>query len=384
MTCTKNWWTRATQSTLFVSLLALQGAPSSAIAADPEYGKVGQPVHLVVGYQPYDTISYSAAVIRALELWKKYLPADSKVEFQAGLQGSIIVNQMLAGKQQIGYLGDVPAVVVTTKTEQAKIKLVANTGFSPGQRCNVIMVRADAPDFKTPQEAVKWLDGKTIATPKGSCADRFLGNVIEKTHIKPEAIMNQSLEVLSTNLRAKKLDAVALWEPTASRIGNLVGEGIAKYAITGHAFDIPDSGYIAMRDDFMTQRPDVVKAWMKMEMEAQRFVLDPKNWVKVAEIVKGQTTGITVRMAWFSIYGAIPTAAGGSPIRDEKPFVFDDRVHKQLKSIYTFLHQSKVINVGEPPPGALDDSVARTVAGEAGASLPLGSIKAQDIATAPK
>lgn len=29
---------------------------------------------IVVGYQPYDTISYSAAVIRDKELWKKYLP----------------------------------------------------------------------------------------------------------------------------------------------------------------------------------------------------------------------------------------------------------------------------------------------------------------------
>ena len=33
-----------------------------------------EPVKLVVGYQPYDTISYSAVVIRALELWKKHLP----------------------------------------------------------------------------------------------------------------------------------------------------------------------------------------------------------------------------------------------------------------------------------------------------------------------
>ena len=32
-----------------------------------------EPVKLTVGYQPYDTISYSAVVIRALELWKKYL-----------------------------------------------------------------------------------------------------------------------------------------------------------------------------------------------------------------------------------------------------------------------------------------------------------------------
>ena len=61
-----------------------------------------EPVKLTIGYQPYDTISYSAVVIRALELWKKYLPPGSEVEFQAALQGSIIVNQLLANTQQIG------------------------------------------------------------------------------------------------------------------------------------------------------------------------------------------------------------------------------------------------------------------------------------------
>jgi NitT/TauT family transport system substrate-binding protein len=364
------------------ALLALIALPLAL--AVPVVAMAAEPVKLTVGYQPYDTISYSAAVIRATEMWKKYLPPGSEVEFQAALQGSIIVNQMIAGKEQIGYLGDMPAVVSTTKRQQAPINLVANTGFSPGQRCNVIMVRADAPAFKTPEEAVKWLDGKVIATPKGSCADRFLGTVLETTHIKPAAVMNQSLEVLSTNLRGKKIDAAVLWEPTASRIGDIVGEGIARYVVTGNTFGIPDSGYIAMRDDFMKARPDIVEAWLKTELEAQRFVLDPKNWQKVAEIVKAQTTGISVPMAWYSIYGEIPASAGGSAIRDEKPFVFEDRVYKQLNSIYTFLHDTKVIDVATAPEGALNDSVARKVAKDAGATLPLGTIKAQNVSRVPK
>ena len=362
---------------LVVALPLASALPGgAALAADP--------VKLTVGYQPYDTISYSAAVIRGLELWKKHLPAGTEVEFQQALQGSIIVNQMLANKQQIGYLGDMPAVVATTKRQQSVIKLVANTGFSPGQRCNVIMVRVDAPQFASPQEAVRWLDGKTIATPKGSCADRFLGDVIERTKIKPAAILNQSLEVLSTNLRTKKIDGAVLWEPTASRIGNIVGEGIARYVATGNAFNIPDSGYIAMREDFLQQQPAIAEAWLKTELEAQRFILNPANATKVAQIVKDQTTGITVQMAWFSLYGAIPTAAGGSSTRDEKPFVFEERVHSQLATIYRFLHQSKVIDVDKAPQGALDDSIARKVAKLANASLPLGIIKAQDVAQAPK
>ena len=125
---------------MFRTLKALPIAALAALAISA--AQAADPVKLVVGYQPYDTISYSAAVIRALDLWKKYLPAGSEVEFQNALQGSIIVNNMLAGKQQIGYLGDMPAVVATTKRSVAPINLVANTGMSDGQRCNVIMVRA--------------------------------------------------------------------------------------------------------------------------------------------------------------------------------------------------------------------------------------------------
>jgi NitT/TauT family transport system substrate-binding protein len=350
----------------------------------PGIGLAAEPVKLVVGYQPYDTISYSAVVIRGLGLWKKHLPPGSEVEFQNALQGSLIVNQMLANKQQIGYLGDMPAVVATTKRSVAPINLVANTGVSQGQRCNVIMVRADAPKFGSPEEAVKWLDGKTVATPQGSCAHRFLGLIIEKTKIKPAAILNQSIEVIATNFRSGKIDGAVLWEPSVSRIGDIVGEGVARIVATGYTFGIPDAGAIAMREDFMKERPDIVEAWLKTELEAQQYVIDPKNWTKVAEFVKGQTAGITVQMAWFSLYGAIPPAAGGSPIRDEKPFVFDDRVRKLLDETYVYLREVKAIDVDKPAPGALDDSMARKVASEAKVSLPLGVIKAQDVSRVPK
>ena len=53
---------------------------------------------LVVGYQPYYTESWSGVVINGKQLWKKYLPPGSTVEFQIGLQGAIIVNAHDAAK----------------------------------------------------------------------------------------------------------------------------------------------------------------------------------------------------------------------------------------------------------------------------------------------
>src|SRR5437868_14922833 len=86
-----------------------------AFAADIDYGKPGTPVKLVVGYQPYYTQAWSGVVMRGKKFYEKYLPKGSEVEFQIGLQGAIIVNNMLAGKQNIGYMGDMSSSVSTTK-----------------------------------------------------------------------------------------------------------------------------------------------------------------------------------------------------------------------------------------------------------------------------
>src|SRR4051812_17638378 len=169
-------------------------APSASAG---KYGKPGEPVHLVVGYQPYYAESWSGVVVNGLGLWKKYLPEGSTVEFQIGLQGSVIVNAMLADKQQIGYLGDTPAIVAATKREVADVRIVANIGAGQDQ-CNVFFVRNDAPQFASPTEAIQWLNGKTVAVPKGSCTDRFARAVFSKQKIEPKEYLNQNVELITS------------------------------------------------------------------------------------------------------------------------------------------------------------------------------------------
>jgi hypothetical protein len=100
--------------------------------------------------------------------------------------------------------------------------------------------------------------------------------------------------------------------------------------------------------------------------------------------VRSQTEGITTRMAWFSLFGAVPPERGGSPLRDEKPFIFDTRVRQHLDTIYTFLHSAKVIDVDKAPEGAIDDSMAVTIAKNKSQSLPIGVIKPLAVSQAPK
>src|SRR5437879_1310721 len=177
-----------------------------AFAADIDYGKPGTPVKLVVGYQPYYTQSWSGVVIRGKKFYEKYLPRGSDVEFQIGLQGAIIVNNMLAGKQHIGYMGDMPSIVSTTKQEVADVRLVANLGLAFDQ-CNIFLARNDAPRFQDAAQALRWLDGKTVAVPKGSCTDRYAQATFKKLGVNPREYLNQNIEVITSNFRAGKLDA---------------------------------------------------------------------------------------------------------------------------------------------------------------------------------
>src|SRR5262245_58566422 len=109
-------------------------------AAVKEYGKKGEPIELVIGYQPYYTESWSGVIMRAQKFYEKYLPKGSKVEFQVGLQGAIVVNGMLAGKVDIGYVGDMPGIVSTSHPDVRDIRLVAVLGLGFDQ-CNSFLVR---------------------------------------------------------------------------------------------------------------------------------------------------------------------------------------------------------------------------------------------------
>jgi NitT/TauT family transport system substrate-binding protein len=338
---------------------------------------------VIVGYQPYDTISYQVAVNQELGIWKKYFPKGVTVEFQPALQGSIISNNLLAGKQHIGYMSVMPATLAATKPEQAKMKMVASLGMSDGMRCSLLLVRKDAPQFKSQEEAIKWLDGKIVAAPKGSAADQYLLMLFDKYKVKPKEYLNQSIEVIGSNFRIKKLDAAAMWEPTISRVGDLVGEGLVRIAATGTAVNNPDLGILIMRDDFVTQHPQLAEAWIRSELEAQQYLSDPKNYTKVIEMVAKYATGMPKKALWYSIYGQIPASVGGTKEREWKPFIFDSKVLKNIDDVYAFLYKEKRTKVAKPLPGTIDDSIAQKILKEKKLKSPIAVIYGQPASAVP-
>lgn len=357
------------------SLSAAVLATHVASAGELTFGKPGEPVQLVVGYQPYYTQAWSGVVMRGKEFWKKYLPKGSTVEFQVGLQGAIIVNAMLAGKQHIGYMGDMPAIVATTKQDVADVRIVAALGLGHDQ-CNIFLAKNDAPQFKTSKEGLQWLNGKQVAVPKGSCTDRFAQAVFKKEKIEPAAYLNQNIEVITSGFRAGKLDAAVVWEPTASR---LVQEGLARRIASGASVNENDAGFLGMRNDLIKQRPDVVKGWLNAELDAQLFLADPKNAPEVTKMALEQTTGFSDKVLWMSLYGQYPADQGGAAVRNEFVYTITPEAAELISRATQFLYSIKSINVEKLRPEAVMPEFANAVLKERGLKAPIGEVKAMPI-----
>jgi NitT/TauT family transport system substrate-binding protein len=355
-----------------VSLAATLATPLPAnAAAEKDYGKPGAPIDLVIGYQPYYTESWSGLIMRDRKFYENYLPKGSTVSFQVGLQGAIIVNGMLAGKVDIGYVGDMPGIVATSHPDVRDIRLVSVLGLGYDQ-CNIFLVRNDAPQFSSPDEAIKWLNGKTVAVPKGSCTDRFAQAVFKRYDIQPSEYLNQSIEVITSGFRAGKLDAAVIWEPTASRI---VADKLARRVASGASVNERDGGFMVMPQALIQQRPDIVKDWLQAELDSELYFSDSKNAMDIAKMAEGQTTGFPEKALWTSAFGTIPKASGGTDTRITLAYGFTPDAMDLIQKASKFLVEIKSISA-EIRPDAVQLQFTADILKARGLTAPVGEVKA--------
>ncbi|MGH8990562.1 MAG: ABC transporter substrate-binding protein [Acidimicrobiia bacterium] len=345
------------------------GDDNGASADTSSAGTAGEPIHLTIGYQPYYTQAWSGVAMRGKEFWKKHLPQGSTVTFQVGLQGAVIVNQLVAGKQQIGYMGDMPSLVATSKRDTRDLRIIATLGMAQDQ-CNIFLASKDAPDFKSPTEAVEWMGGKTVATPTGSCTDRFTQAVFQDLGVEPSAYLNQSIEVISSNFQNDRIDGATVWEPVAAR---LVNQGLAKRVASGASFDQNDAGFLVASQQLLDTRPDAVEGYLAAELEAQQWVADPANAMELAQLAVNQTEGYTLEDMWDAMFETLPADEGGPPdsLSNRMPFIVDDKAQEHINKSWAFLNGIKVIPVAEPLEGIVADELARKVLTASGATFPV-------------
>ena len=354
---------RALRSLLLGAALAA-GMQSGAMAAAP--------VEITYGYHPYWTGAWYGVILKSRELWKKHLPPGSTVKFEPHLTGPPMINAMLADKMQIGTMGDMPSLVLTTKGKIADLRLVAVTMYSKSMNCPKILVGKNAPEFKDYQEAMKWLNGKPFAYHKGTCANRSTEAIIAKGVFKPSEILVMPIEVIASNFESGKLAAAAMWEPHARR---MVENGHARIVSTSGPWNEFDANFTSMRQDFIDKNPEAATGWLKAEIEAMQFLVNnPRESVK---LIAKELTGYDEKTVWAALYESIPARLGGDPVNYVAKLTFDDEVLALMKNGYKFLHEIKVIESAEMPKTAINDAPLKRAMQELGVKAPLGEIRGQ-------
>ncbi len=328
-----------------------------------------QPVDITYGYHPYWTGGWNGVVIKHKELWKKHLPPGSKVRFEPHLTGPPMINAMLANKMQIGTMGDMPSLVATTKRDIGDLRLVSVPMYSRGQHCAKILVRKEAPDFKSYKDAMPWLSGKPFALHRGTCVNRIIESIIAKGGFKPSEIVYMPIEVIASNFESGKLDAGAMWEPHARRVVEL---GHARYVATTAPWNEDDANFSLMRQDFIEKNPEAAAGWIKAEIEALRFMIEKPN--ELAQMIVDEVKGYDHKTAWKALYEGHPDAIGGTSEIYVAKMVFDDQIHQLMKEGYTFLQRLKVIKESDVPKNPINDVPLKRALAEMKATAPIGTI----------
>ena len=131
-----------------------------------------------------------------------------------------------------------------------------------------------------------------------------------------------------------------------------------------------------MRGDLIDQRPDVVKAWLNAELDAQLFMADPANAMKVVAMAEEQTTGFSQEVLWKAMAGSTPEAQGGTDVRNEMAFAITPKAQDLIDKATVFLHSIKTIKVDKLRDNAVMTSFTDEILKERGLTAPIGQINA--------
>jgi NitT/TauT family transport system substrate-binding protein len=321
----------------------------------------GSAVAIATNYFLAWTGAWDSVILREREIWKKWLPAGSTVEWKRNLIGPPVITELLAGKQQLGYIGDNPSILSVTKRDIAELDLVAINTTSPTRMCGSIIVRKDAPAFAGYKDALQWLQRKTLAAPKGSCADRLGQIVVNQAGI---TVNWQQLapEVTITSLEAGKIDAAVMFEPYASKA---LFDGVGRFAVSPAVYGETDANGIIVRRDFIDKHRAAVVAWLKADIEALLFLRD--NPVESVHVLKKQLPEYTRENLWFAVYGSLPPETGApSGTVLEGAFVYTPAVKSLIGRVGTFLFESKITQSATLPPGAVREDLVNQAFQELG------------------
>lgn len=233
-------------------------------------------IDIGIGTQDTTTNTVTGGIIiKKLNLLDKFLPHTGKyqsvtynVTWQNATSGPPITNAMIAGKLQIGMMGDYPLLVngATGHATNNDTELVAVIAYNAHGSGNGVVVPKDSPYYD-----LRDLKGKRVSVPFGSAAHGMLLAALQSRHLPRDyfSLVNQSPEVGSTSIEEKRIDAHADFVPFAEL---LPFKGYARKIFDGAQTNEPTFHGVVVRKDFGDKYPEIVTAYIKALMAANDWV----------------------------------------------------------------------------------------------------------------
>lgn len=288
---------RARRTVLLIALLAgLSGCTVAGHAADAD----AEPV--VVGYQSKTINTVTAGtLLRAQGFFEKRLGElgartgkKYAVTWQDYDTGAPITAQMMAGKIDIGSMGDYPLLINGARGQQSaetRTKLVAVTGYNLRGALNTVVV---APN--SPIRSLADLRGKVVSASSGSAGHGLLVQALRKNGLDPKKdvkIENQQPPIGASALQSGNVDALSQF---VAWPGLLVHQGAATVIYDGGELGVPTLHGTVVREKYAAGNRDVVKAFLQAQLDATQFLWEQP--LKAAEVV-AQATGLPPEVVYL-------------------------------------------------------------------------------------
>ncbi len=219
-----------------------------------------------VGYQPL-TPTWGISIIYQAKLWKKYLPNVEVERFEA-MSGMPLVNNLLAGKADVAYIGDMPAIVLASKSQLQQTRFISVTDADEGG-ASVIYVGKNSPIT-----SIKELAGKKVSVPFGGYTHRFAETVEAAEGIKFDFV-GQSPEVGLTALQSGKVDGYIPWPPYGPLA---VQQGFAKKVVDGTKYKFNSLRGVVASKEFLDKHPDIAVGWLRAELDAHKIMRERPDY----------------------------------------------------------------------------------------------------------
>jgi NitT/TauT family transport system substrate-binding protein len=213
---------------------------------------------IVVGYLP-TSLDSALFVANDLGMFKK---EGIKVQLVPFRTGSELIDAANKNQIDVGYVGITP--VTSSVDQNSSVKIVA----AVNQEGSGIVVSNNSSI-----DNITDLQGKKILIPKkGSIQDVLLRYLLLKNNVNPASINITEMEVplMQNALISGDVDGYIAWEPyvTQAKI-----DGSGRILMNSNSIwpDIPTCVVIST-NKFMTQKPDQLKKFLKVHVEATDYV----------------------------------------------------------------------------------------------------------------